>query len=339
MPFGITSASVVFQRAMEELFAGYPCAIIVDDLLVWGEETADHDVNLKKVLERAREVGMKLSPKKCKFPLNEVSYVGHQFTNGGLKPDEAKVAAFKAVPTLDGPKALCQFLGMTNYFHKFISNFSEKTAPLHELLWNDAHWSWEPAQQQAFDTLKADISQPPVLRYFDPLKPVTLSVDASKSGLGAACLQDGLPVAYASRALTEAETRYAQIEKELLSATFACRKFHDFIYGRQATIETDHKPITAVVNRPLHLAPVRLQRMLLQLQKYDLKFFYKKGTELYVADTLSRSYTDEKSDSNVDEQVDILSLTSISPARMAELHKHTLADPVMQKVTHFISNG
>ena len=84
---------------------------------------------------------MKLSPKKCKFPLNEVSYVGHQFTNGGLKPDEAKVAAFKAVPTLDGPKALCQFLGMTNYFHKFISNFSEKTAPLCELLWNDAHWS------------------------------------------------------------------------------------------------------------------------------------------------------------------------------------------------------
>ena len=163
--------------------------------------------------------------------LNQVSYVGHQFTNGGLKPDEAKVAAIKEMPTPDGPEALRRFLGMTSYLHKFISNFSEleKTAPLRELLRNDAHWSWEPAQQQAFDTLKADISQPPVLRYFDPLKPVTLSVDASKSVLGAACLQDGLPVAYASRALTEAETRYAQIEKELLSATFACRKFHDFI--------------------------------------------------------------------------------------------------------------
>ena len=339
MPFGITSASESFQRAMEELFAGYPCAIIVDDLLVWGEGTADHDVNLKKVLERAREVGMKLSPKKCKFRLNQVSYVGHQFTNGGLKPDEAKVAAIKEMPIPDGPEALRRFLGMTNYLHKFISNFSEKTAPLRELLRNDVHWSWEPVQQQAFNTLKADISQPPVLRYFDPSKPVTLSVDASKSGLGAACLQDGYPVAYASRALTEAETRYAQIEKELLSATFACRKFHDFIYGRQATIETDHKPLTAIVNKPLHSAPARLQRMLLQLQKYDLKFVYKKGTELYVADTLSRSYIDDKSDLDVDEQVDILSLMSISPARMAELQKHTLADPVMQKVAHFISNG
>ena len=260
IPFRITSASEVFQRAMEELFAGYPYAIIVDDLLVWGEGTADHDVNLKKVLERAREIGMKLSPKKCKFHLNQVSYVGHQFTNGGLKPDEAKVAAIKEMPTPDGPEALRRFLGMTNYLHKFISNFSEleKTAPLRELLRNDAHWSWEPAQQQAFDTLKADISQPPVLRYFNPSKPVTLSINASKSGLGAACLQDGLPVAYASRALTEVKTRYAQIEKELLSAIFGCRKFHDFICGRQVTIETDHMPITA-----------------LQFQKYDLKFVFK----------------------------------------------------------------
>ena len=130
-------------------------------------------------------------------------------------------------------------------------------------------------------------------------------------------------MAYASQALTEAKTQYAQIEKELLSATFACRKFHDFIYGRQATIETDHKPLTPIVNRPLHSAPACLQRMLLQLQKYDLKFVYKKGTELYVADILSRSYVDDKSDLDIDEQVDILSLMSISPARMAELQKHT----------------
>ena len=148
MPFGITSASEVFQHAMEELFAGYPCAIIVDDLLVSGEGTADHDVNLKKVLERAREAGMKLAPKKCKFHLNQLSYVGHQFTNGGLKPDEAKVAAIKEMPTPDGPEALRRFLGMTNYLHKFISNFSEKTAPLRELLRNDVHWSWEPAHNK-----------------------------------------------------------------------------------------------------------------------------------------------------------------------------------------------
>ena len=238
MPFGICSASEVFQRAKEQLVAGYPCAIIVDDLLIWGKRTVEHDANLKKILQRAREIDLKLCLKKCTFHLDQVSYVGHQFTKGGLKPDDAKVTAINEMPAPDSPEALRQFLSMINYLHKFISNFREKTAPLRELLRNDTHWSWEVPQQRAFETLKADISQPPVLKFFDPSKPVTLSVDASKSGLGAACLQNGFPVAYASRALTEAETRYAQIEKELLAATFACRKFHDFIGKLSSKLNT-----------------------------------------------------------------------------------------------------
>ena len=133
VPFGITSASEVFQRAMEELFAGYPCAIIVDDLLVWGEGTVEHDANLKKVLERVREVDLKLCLKKCMFRLDQVSYVCHQFTKGGLKPDEAKVTTIKEMPSPDSPEALRRFLSMINYLHKFISSFS-KTAPLRELL-------------------------------------------------------------------------------------------------------------------------------------------------------------------------------------------------------------
>ena len=101
---------------------------------------------------------------------------------------------------------------------------------------------------------------------------VVLSVDASKSGLGAACLQDDAAVAFASRALSNAEAKYGQIAKELLAAVFACRKFHDFIYGRRVTIETDHKPMITIVTKPLHAAPARLQRVLLQLQRYDLQF-------------------------------------------------------------------
>ena len=115
----------------------------MDDLLVWGEGTVEHDANLKKILQRAREVNLKLSPKKCKFRLDQVSYVGHQFTKDGLKPDESKVTAIKEMPSPDSPEALRRFLGMISYLHTFISNFSEKTAPLRELLRNDAHWSWD----------------------------------------------------------------------------------------------------------------------------------------------------------------------------------------------------
>ena len=258
MPFGINTASEVFQQAMERLFEGYPCTIIVDDILIWGSTEEENDANLRKVLERARRIGLKLNLSKCKFRARGVSFVGHTFTDEGLKPDTEKTAAIRNMPAPENQAALQRFLGVTNYLNKFIKDYSEKTATLRELLHNDVVWSWTQTHQQAFDRLKDDLTNPPVLKFFNAGKPVVLSVDASKSGLGAACLQDDAPVAFASRALSDAETRYAQIEKELLAAVF-----HDFIYGRRVTIETDHKPLITIVKKPLHAAPARLQRMLL----------------------------------------------------------------------------
>ena len=187
--------------------------------------------------------------------------MGHTFTDEGLKPDTEKTDAIRNMPAPENQAALQRFLGMTDYLNKFIKDYSEKTATLRELH-NDVVWNWTETHQQAFDRLKDDLTNPPVLKFFDAGEPVVLSVDASKSGLGAACLQDDASVAFASRALSDAETRYAQIEKELLAVVFACRKFHDFIYGRRVTIETDHKPLITIVKKPLHAAPARLQRML-----------------------------------------------------------------------------
>ncbi|KAK3732352.1 hypothetical protein QZH41_004326 [Actinostola sp. cb2023] len=130
-----------------------------------------------------------------------------------------------------------------------------------------------------------------MLRYYNLEEEVTLQCDVSKSGLGAALLQNGQPVAYASRALTSAETRYAQFEKELLAIVFACEKFESYIYGRDlVTVETDHKPLESIILKPLHAAPQRLQRMLLRLQKYRLRLRYTKGKEMFLADTLSRAF-------------------------------------------------
>ena len=126
-------------------------------------------------------------------------------------------------------------------------------------------------------------------------------------------------MAYALHALTKHESRYVQVEKELLAATFTCQKLHDFIYGREAIIETDHKLITAILNKSLRTAPARLQRMLLQLQRYNLKFIYRRGTELHVADALSRACNTEEPGVEDDDQLEVLSFSSISPLRMAEL--------------------
>ena len=163
-----------------------------------GEGTPDNDANLRKVPQRAREVGLKLTPKKCRSRCDQIPDVGHLFSKTVLKPDGAKVTVVKDMHAPDSPEALRRFLGMVNYQHKFISNLSGKTAPLRELLRRDTQWSWEAPEQKAFEVLKLDISQPPVLKFFDPAGPVTLSFDGSKSGLGATCLQDGYSVGYAS---------------------------------------------------------------------------------------------------------------------------------------------
>ena len=104
-----------------------------------------------------------------------------------------------------------------------------------------------------------------------------------------------------SRALTSAETRYAQIEKELLAIVFACKRFNAYLYGRdEVTVETEHKPLVSIVLKPLNLAPQRLQRMLLRLQKYNLVLKYKKGKDMFLADTLSRAFLPEVSKSRVE---------------------------------------
>ena len=323
---------------MEDIFAGYPCAIIVDDLLIWGKDDAEHDDNLARVLQRAREVNLRLNISKCKFMMDTVSYVGHKFTRDGLKPDEDKIEAIKQMPIPEDKQGVQRLLGMLNYLNKFIPDFSDKTEPLRQLLHKDIEFTWGKSQQNAFELLQKDICTAPTLKYFDPSKNVKLSVDASKSGLGAVCLQDESPVAYASRSLSEVETRYAQIEKELLAAVFACRKFYDYIYGRKIIIETDHKPLITIFKKPLHKAPVRLQRMLLQLQRFNFEFQYKRGKELHVADALSRAYM-----ANTDEgeslDWEVMSLLVVSDQRQSELQQATATDPEMQALKKLIIGG
>ena len=129
----------------------------------------------------------------------------------------------------------------------------------------------------------------PVQVFYDVRKPVLVSCDASNFGLGAVLLQGNKPTAYASCALTDTEKRYAQIEKELLAVVYALEKFNQYVYGKTVQVESDHKPLESITKKSLCQAPPRLQRMLLQLQKYDFILSYKPGKEMVIADTLSRA--------------------------------------------------
>ncbi|KAI4879139.1 hypothetical protein NFI96_009334 [Prochilodus magdalenae] len=313
---------------MEQLFAGLPCDMMVDDLFIWGRTLHEHDQRLHQVLDRIRAVGLKLNPDKCRFSVSEVSYVGHLLTDKGIKPDPAKTEAVHLMPPPQDVQALQRFLGMTNYLSKFIPNYSDVTGPLRQLLHKDTEWAWQDHHAAAVDKLKELLTTPPLLQYFNVRQPVVLSADASQHGLGAVCLQLGRPVAFASRALTETESRYAQIEKELLALVFACRKFHDYIYGRPVTVETDHQPLITILKKPLHTASARLQVMMLKFQCYSLTVIYKKGKELYIADTLSRAHLPSSAHDEITEDYDVMTVEVLSSRRVEELRCVTMADPL-----------
>ena len=191
----------------------------------------------------------------------------------------------------------------------------------------------------AFDELKRRTSSMPVLRYYDQRAEVTLQCDASQSGLGAALLQNGQPVAFASRA----ETRYAQIEKELLAIVFACTHFDAYLFGRElATIQTDHKPLEMIVKKPLRQAPQRLQRMLLVLQRYNLNVTYQKGELMHLADTLSRAHPvrmEQCELASVFEEVDHKDGLPVSTNRWQQIRHAAQEESTLRQLREVIHRG
>ena len=152
-------------------------------------------------------------------------------------------------------------------------------------------WNWTDTHRQCYKRLKELVGSATVPKYYDVTDDVTISVDALSTGLRAVLLQNNQPVAFASKALTETQRKYAQIEKEMLAIVFGCTKFHQYIFGKKKSrSKVTINRLKAIYKKPLYLAPVRLQKMILKLQRYEIRVQYKKGTELYFADTLSRAY-------------------------------------------------
>ena len=230
---------------------------------------------------------------------------------------------------------------MVGYLSRFLPNISEVLAPLRQLTQRSVGWYWSESCQRAFDRVKCLLTSAPVLRFYDPRREATVQCDASMSGLGACLLQDGNPVMYCSRALTSAEKAYSQIEKELLAITFALVRLDQFVYARPVTVVTDHKPLVAIQFKPLGDAPLRLQRMLMTIQRYDYTIVYQPGSQLYVADTLSRaSLPLPQAVFAVElEQVDLSKGVSVSPRRLAMIRTATAADPVLSKLMAQIQVG
>ena len=342
VPYGIRSAPELWQRTMHELVAGLRgVEVIADDFIVFGSTEADHDANLRAFLRRAEERNLRLNADKFRCKVRSVKWMGHILSDQGLKADPARVQAITDMPVPTSVPELKRFLGMVGYISRFLPNLSEVLAPLRQLTQRSVEWYWSMQCQQSFDRVKCLITTAPVLRFYDPRREATVQCDASMSGLGACLFQDGNPVMYCSRALTSAEKAYSQIEKELLAITYALVRLDQFLYARPVTVITDHKPLVAIQTKPLGDAPLRLQRMLMTIQRYDYTIVYQPGSQMYVADTLSRASLPLPQDIFAAEleQVDLSKGVSVSPKRLEMIRTATASDPVLSQLISQIQVG
>ena len=316
----------------------------IDDILVWGKTEEEHHKRLKAVLQRCQDIHLTLNMEKCKFGASQVTYLGHIISAAGISLDKDRVKAISEMPPPTDRKGVERILGTLNYVAKFVPDMSRITQPIRELLKQDTQFIWEYEQEAAFEAIKTRLSTAPVLAFFDVQKKVTVSCDASQSGLGAVLLQEGQPIAYVSRALTSTETRYAQIEKELLAVVFALERFHQYTYGKTVDVELDHKPLEAITQKALCHAPPRLQRMLLRLQKYDFILRYKPGKDLNIADTLLRAYIPDCSSDRMEEELTcavnlVISNIPVTDKRMQEIRDGTKNDKSLRILQRMILNG
>ncbi|XP_065192543.1 uncharacterized protein K02A2.6-like [Sycon ciliatum] len=350
LPFGITSAPEVFQRRLLEIVGHIPNVVVfMDDILVFGATLAEHDAALTAVHAALASAGVLLNPAKSRLRMKSLTFLGHLIGADGVRPDPAKVSAIQALKSPTNVPELRRAMGMFTFLSKFVPDMANVSAPLRALLKADTAWQWDTQQETAFCRLKELATTAPCLALFSPDQPVRISADASSYGLGAVLLQpDGSrwrPVAYASRSLSPTEQRYAQIEKECLAIVWACEHFHHYIYGGpQFTVETDHKPLVPLINSAdLARSPLRCQRLLMRLMRYNPTAIHVPGKSLVIADTLSRAPQESSPTSDLADEVQlhvsaVTSHCSTDPL-LVDVRNATNADADMCRLRALILNG
>lgn len=352
LPFGLCISTEAFQERMEDAFKDIQgIKFYVDDLIIYAKTTEEHNSILLEVLKRAKIHNVKFNKEKSEFLKTEIKFLGLIVNGTGIKPDPEKVKAITDIKNIKDKKDLERFLGVTNYLSKFIPNYSTKTAPLRELLKKDCLFQWDQPQENAFNCLKNDLVNSPVLQIYNVNKNIIMSVDCSSEGVGACLLQDGNPIAYASKALTDCQKEYAQVEREMYAIVFGCNKFHKYILGKKVIVESDHSALETLFKRPLCKVPTRLQRMMLKIQGYDMVVKYVPGKKMYISDFLSRSYLplshctyenalDNELNSEIICHISVtLDYLPISNEKRELIKVKTLEDPVLCKLKEYVQNG
>lgn len=349
LPFGVSSSPAIFQRTMEGVLKDIPkVTVYLDDILLTGRDDQEHLRTLDQVLQRLEEAGLRLKRGKCEFMEKEVIFLGHKVDATGIHPVPEKVQAVQNAPRPTSVTELKAYLGLLNFYNRFLPNLSTLLAPLHQLLKKEVPWCWKEEQEEVFKKSKELLQSNWVLIHYDERKELVLSCDASAYGVGAVLahrMADGTerPIGFVSRTLTVAEKNYSQLEKEGLAVVFGVKKFHKYLYGRKFVICTDHKPLLTLLNE-LKAVPQmvsqRIMRWAVMLGAYEYVISYRAGKDNGNADALSRLPVPETPEKEAKEDYVLMLDSVISPLTTSEQIKHwTTRDLVLSRVREYVLKG
>jgi hypothetical protein len=284
-PMGLCNSPDIFQEKMNELFMGldFVRAYIDDLLCITKGNFDDHLEKLERIFERLESAGLKVNAKKSFFARGELEYLGYWITRKGIQPMKNKVEAIMKIAEPKTRKELRSFIGVINYYRDMWIRRSHILAPLASLTSKTKKWEWGPKQAAAFKMAKRVIARETMLQYPDFSKPFVIHTDASHYQLGAVISQDGKPIAFYSRKLNDAQTRYTTTERELLSIVETLKEYRNILLGHEIEVHTDHKNLVYK-----HFNTERVMRWRLLLEEFGPKLLYIKGANNIVADALSR---------------------------------------------------
>ena len=285
LPMGLCNSPDIFQEKMSELMQGLEFArAYIDDLLVVSKGSFEtHLEHLELVFNRLAEAGLKVNATKSHFCCGELEYLGYLINREGVRPTMKKIEAIKNIATPKTRKQLRSFIGMVNYYRDMWPKRSHLLAPLSALTSSKVKWNWTDECQKAFEQMKDMIARETLLTYPDFNKPFEIHTDASQVQLGACISQEGKPVAFYSRKLNPAQTRYTTTERELLSIVETLKEFRNILLGQQIIVHTDHENLTYK-----NFNSDRVMRWRLFIEEYSPDLRYIKGEDNVVADALSR---------------------------------------------------
>ena len=319
LPMGLCNAPAVFQSTMNRIFGPYMnkfVCVYLDDILVYSRDAEEHLEHLQKVFALLREHNLKAKAKKCEFFKQELKFLGHIVSGRGMRPDPKKVETVTQWPTPQSVFDVRAFLGLANYFRRYIQGYARIALPLNGLLkgldkkdrkgklmrWGrlpaaqvqqlhaDFAKKWTAQCETAFQTLKHALVSAPVLKLPTPGIEYELVTDACEAApaIGAVLLQEGRPIAYYSRKLTGAEAGYSATDIEMTAVIYALREWRCYLEGSKFTIITDHEPNTYLDTATSVHTQKRRARWRSESQAYDYTWRYRPGT-VNVADPISRA--------------------------------------------------